>query len=184
MIDAIGFWKENRRTFGARERPWDNRQVVLYYALVTSISFILAIISGKISTDLLNSLMTAVSILVGFSFNALIFFVDHRFSIVSDSASLEQQSRQIKIDRLANASFSILYYFNFVAFVLVACCVLALAMPSLVEKAPLWVSRWFYITEAIGRAILFTLVAESVVTFLRVIRRLRFLFGKVREAQQ
>jgi hypothetical protein len=175
-------WKENRATFGSGVE-WSNKKVFCYYALLFLGSVGASITSDRPSDEFFNATLTAISIIAGFTFNALIFFVDHKFVVQSNPHSLEQAALQERIDRLANRSFSVLYYFTLISFVVIVMCVLALIIPSMSDNVPQSISQHFHITEAAGRALFFAALTEALVTFFRAIRRLRYLFGKVREAE-
>ncbi|MDO6416602.1 hypothetical protein Q4F19_19620 [Sphingomonas sp. BIUV-7] len=177
-------WSENRATFGGGGKAWSDRAVFLYYFSGVAICCALGVISGRPSEDLLSGLLSAVSIIAGFSFSALMFFVDHEFSVVKEIDSLEQASKQKRIDKLADSVFRMLYYFTIVALALISSCVVALLMPALSSSAPLSVARYFWAPEFFGRSLLYFLMLETATTFLRILRRLRYLFGKVRELQR
>jgi uncharacterized membrane protein len=182
VTNLLTSWKENRATFGSGVE-WSNQKVAYYYALLLIGSAAISVVSDRPSDEFFNATLTAISIIAGFTFNALIFFVDHKFVVQRDPHSLEQEAAQAKIDRLASGSFSVLYYFTLISFFVIVMCVLALVMPSISENFPQRISKNFYITEVAGRALFFAALAEALVTFFRAIRRLRYLFGKVREAQ-
>lgn len=183
MTNVTEFWRDNRDTFGGGGERWTNNQVTSYYCFVCFLSVTCGMLCSRPTENFFIGVITAVSIVAGFTFNALMFFVDHRFTVQSDKDSLEQASKQRKIDRLAKSSFTILYYFSVSSIGVVICCTIALLMPSLSSRIPDGISKWFWVTEGLGRTILFVVMFEAGVTFLRVLRRLRYLFIQVRAVQ-
>lgn len=178
LFDAF---PENIRTFGGGGKVWSKSEVIGLYLAIVTLGVIAAYLTQRPSDDALNAILTAVSIIAGFTFSTLIFLVDHKFVVQSDPDSLEQESFQRKIDRLADSSFNILFYFNVVALLVVASCICGLLLPSASGSFPATISRWFFLTEFIGRLVFFCLLIETGVTFTRLLRRLRFLFSKARE---
>lgn len=181
MIGLLSAWHDNRRTFGGGESPWGKTPVWRFYLGLMLSSLSLAVASKTLSADALNAILTAISIIAGFTFSTLIFLVDHKFDVRVEKDSLEQESLQKKLDRLADSSFSILYYFNVIAAFLVFGCILGLLMPSLSARSPVWLSQFFWVTEVAGRFVLFGLLLEAFITFARALRRLKYLFVKVRQ---
>ena len=175
-------WADNRHTFGGGGDRWSTAKVGAYYITLSSLSILISLVSTRPSNDFFDATLTAISIIAGFTFNAVIFFVDHKFVVQKDTYSLEQASRQQKIDRLAENTFSIIYYFNVVSIFVCVMCIIALVMPSISAEAPHMLARHFGATEAVGRSTFFAGLVEAMVTFLRALRRLRYLFKKIREA--
>lgn len=180
MISPLSIWQENRATFGGGGRDWSNRQVLIYYIIVAVSASVIALITSRPSDNLFNAVLTAVSIIAGFTFNALLFLADGKFKVVNDPSIMEQQARQNKVNRLAKSSFSVIYYFNIISILVVISSVIALLGPSLGEKIPKSYNSVLHITELLGRAIFFAVLMETGVTFYRALRRLKYLFDKIR----
>lgn len=182
MKGIIAAWSDNRSTFGAgNDWPW--QRVACYYGFLVATAAALGLVSGTPSDNFFIGTLTALSIIAGFTFNALMFFVDHRFTVQSDPFSLEQSSLQDKLDRLATSSFMVLYYFALVSLIVIIMCIIALVAPSVSGGVPAAVGKHFWFTELVGRFLFFVALIEAMVTFFRVLRRLRYLFGKVREVR-
>jgi hypothetical protein len=174
-------WTHNRQTFGSGAQAWSGRDVALYYIALCILSGAAAALATPFSADMLIGILTAIAIFAGFTFAILIFFVDHRFKIISDETSLKQQSLQEKIDRLTSASFNVIFYFGILTSIIAADCVGIFVLRDICDGATTGISRFFPLTDALGRAFLFALLCETSVTFYRLMRRLRYLFQKVRQ---
>jgi len=163
------------------------REALKSYAGMLLVSIVLALSAGEPSSDTLSVVLTAFAIVAGFTFSALLFFVDHRFLVRVDGDSREQKVLQSKIDDLSDQLFININYFNLVCVALIVSCVIALIRPPL----EFFVGRnWASIgnveslsTFFFGTAF-YVLISEAVFTFLRLLSRLRYLFDKVRTSQK
>ena len=182
----VASWKDNKETLGDERHP-STSVAFKTYAIMLAIAFTLAFSAGEPSTDTLSGVLTAFAIVAGFTFSALLFFVDHRFVVTVDKDSREQQALQTKIDSLSDQLFININYFNLVCVALVVCSVLALIRPPLVFFLGRDLSSNDQIAYSLGLVFataFYALVSEAVFTFLRLLSRLRYLFDKVRTAQK
>jgi len=116
----------------------------------------------------------------------LLFFVDHDFSVVVDRDSLEQAALQKKITALSDQLFMNIHYFNLCSLLAIFACLLGLSMPF-ADRAFGRLAAYPVVpsaSESIGRWLLFVIAIEAFTTFLRLLSRIRYLFGKVRQAHQ
>jgi hypothetical protein len=177
LFDA---WRANRKTIGGKQ-PASRSKIILMYSIEGMVALILYIFTPSPSSDFLVGSITAFAILAGFSFSSLLFFVDHDFSVVVDQNSREQAALQKNITALGDQLFANIHYFNLCSLVAIAACLIGLSAPvagSLFDAHP-WVP---IITEGLGRWILFLISFEAFISFFRILKRIRYLFGKVREA--
>ena len=180
LLDA---WSRSRSHLGGGAILWQAPQVAYLYVSISGLALCSAAFVGVLSTELIDGVLSAISILAGFSFATLIFFVDHTFNIVQDAASREQQVEQRKVDRLTRATFDIIYYFVAISIILIGVCLSYLVGLGISDRKWALVAQITPVTNFLGVFLFFVLCLEASITFFRMIRRLRYLFLKVRGVQ-
>jgi hypothetical protein len=191
MFDIV---RNNNATFynyrtGTPRRRWPGVVSTLVGALCLTIPF-----HGELN-GFLESVATAQSILVGFSFNVMFFLVSSKHVAAPiDSSSLEKKLKHEKLKKLGDELFYNVSYFNFIAIACVLVSVtLLLPSPTLdtvkaiisAQLSPEIMGSLAGIWKAVRTATVITLVflfyflmLESFQTFYRTAVRVSFFFGE------
>lgn len=195
MLNFIEIARRNAATFydaatGERYSLRYRYIVLMLVALVSAISF------GSRENELYDGIITSQAILVGFSFNVMVFLASRSALHPPDATSLEQARRAARLNKLAEEIFFSLSYFNLIAIssVLLALMLVASSAESVtidnlaqaistsagvslesVTEIVVGLNYWtgFLLTWA-----LYFLVLDAVFTFTRVIRRSSYFFLK------
>lgn len=170
---------DNLATFGANKVTWQKRHFAMYYFGVLALSVASSFWIKSLNGELVTAVITAVSIFAGFAFAILLLFVDHKFSVRTDPDSIEQEALQEKLDRLADDTFSILYYFIVVSGILICLGVSYFFLLRITSNSTIF-NVSLSATNQAGTALFAGFCIEIAVSFARLLRRLHFLFGKVR----
>lgn len=158
-----------------------------------TLSLAVAFSVGVASNDFLSGALSALAILVGFSFNVLFYLVANRLSRPSSFVSYEHELRFTRLSKLSDEIFDNVSYFNVVAVASAISSLVLLLVGSdefikrCTTYSPILASRFNILPVAFGwigwgvRSLLLAafifLLCESIYTFLRCISRVRFYFS-------
>lgn len=182
MLEVKNIWRHNAKTFYDRKTERQHSLVWRYFIFVV-VSIIFAITFGRRSDNVYMGLITAQAILVGFSFNIMMFMASNKKIIVVDKAIIENKLKADRVNKLGNEIFYNLSYFNLVALTSVVMSIVMLFGPSDVLFLS-DVSGFAFITlrmiwAVVGLLALFILYfssVESLATFIRIIQRTTYYF--------
>ena len=183
MSSVVDILRRNRATYyrydtGALVRVWPR------YTLIVIIAFAAAVTMAPL-TDFMPAIISALAILAGFSFSVLFFLVTNRIDVVRTAASIEQNLRQDKLEKLAAEIFDNISYFNLLALLGVTAALLNLLTLStgfLGQSAPVANYRdWLSVAQQMGEGVVIALAIESLLTFYRTTQRVVYFFGQIRK---
>jgi hypothetical protein len=180
MLSLLGIAKRNAETFynfktGKPHPLWPR------YLVISATSAAFAWLYPKSSNDLYTGFITVQAILVGFSFNVMIFLASAKPLASSKDAYIEERMRSDRLNALAPEIFFNLSYFNLIGLASTASA-LALLMGSAMDWSRFHIGQWSVADEVrnVGTwAILFLLYStafESFATFVRIVRRASYYF--------
>lgn len=190
MISIFGIVKSNAATFynyrtNQPEALWPR------YTAILATSAALSLVFGKFHDELYGGLISVQSILVGFAFNVLFYLSSNPITLPAHRESLEAASKSKKLRKLADEIFYNISYFNLVAIFSIALSCLALLvnaysldsptiilgeMPEKLEKVTHIVKK---VAPILGQVLVwmtFASAGESLLTFVRIIKRMTYLF--------
>jgi hypothetical protein len=188
MSELLKVIQKNRETFynyatNERSQRWPSYTIKLLIALVAST------VCSSLETGFLGAVLTVYSILIGFSFNVLVYLLSFaKDKIESSQPSIEAKLREEKIHKLTEELFFNVSYFNLVSLALVVVtltCFLTFVpfpvlMPSLHNVTPPNIAPGLHglvpWLALIFRAFYFLLIVESLAALIRTIGRISFFF--------
>jgi hypothetical protein len=180
MLSLSGIAKRNAETFysfktGKRHAVWPR------YVAISVASAALAWLYPKSSNDLYTAFITLQAILVGFSFNVMIFLASTRPLDDAGDPYVEKRMRGDRLNALAPEIFFNLSYFNLIA--LASCAsALALQMGTAMDWTRFHIASWSApdAVRDVGTTVLiltlYWTALESFVTFIRIVRRASYYF--------
>lgn len=201
MFNVLNIINDNQATY--YDYRTNRRYSVLGRIIVTIfLSTLLSVLFSTGGDEFLNGVITVQSILVGFNFNAMFFIVSLKSPIPSASASLEEELRINRMNKLTKELFSNIMYYNLVAIITLIVALGSLLIGthlyedasiiniiseylskndgSIVSTAPpLGFDKTVAVSIAVDffiSVILYFFLIESVYSFLRTIGRIGFLF--------
>jgi uncharacterized membrane protein len=187
MINPIAIWKSDRESyydFTTKELAsvWPRYLTIIIFSAI--LAFLIAYPDG----DFLQTLVSALAVLLGFSFGAQFLLVDRDFVPDGVIESIEDEAIKIKIKMLARELFDNIAFFNLMclAAIAVSCSLLlSLEIPIFIQEIINYEIQYklIYIIKMIGKFLLFVFLIETVWTFLRLLGRVNYLFHKVRGRQ-
>lgn len=154
------------------------------YFAIFFVSGVLSYVCTNISGNLLQTIVSALAILVGFSFTVQ-FFLFKPDVFEFDNESLEDLSKFKRLKKLSVEIFDNVSYFNMICFLGICLCVLLL----IEIDSSVWplniISRQTFNSmqnaiSGFAKFLLFFACVEAVMTFLRLLGRINFLFQQVR----
>ncbi|HYW14676.1 MAG TPA: hypothetical protein VE891_00790 [Allosphingosinicella sp.] len=192
MADIKTIISRNALTFydyatGLRQPLWKRYTILVALAALSAWTF------NDKSENLYMSIIAAQSILIGFSFNVMIFLGSNPNIKIPPNASLERKGKIRKLNLLSSELFFNLSYFNLVAIISVVTALLLLASPMakstvihvqafLVETGldPSNLKEYIgFIVLWVRTALLFTLyylIIDSLSSFFRIVKRASYYF--------
>lgn len=183
---------ENAKTFyDARTRT--QHSLLPKYIALTVISIVGSWIFNARADNLYMSVIAAQSILVGFSFNVMVFLASNPHLKIAENASVERKQKVGRLNQLSNELFYNLSYFNIVAIASVIVALLMLLVPmggnlsGDISEIGLEIGLEKQVAERLS--IIFALIAkhillfifyfaliDSIASFIRIIRRASYYF--------
>ncbi|WP_108810635.1 hypothetical protein [Sphingorhabdus sp. Alg231-15] len=185
MLNLIDLYKKNRETY---YNFATQKELAVWprYLTLFSIVAVISVFTDYPSEGLIGTIVSALSILAGFSFGVQFVIVDRSFIGEARLGSIEDHLTRKKVQKLASEIFDNIAYFNAVCIfgIIVACCLfLELSLGLIETMIPAEVvSKYFFAAGIIGKFILFSIVSEAFLTFFRLLERINYLFQKVRAA--
>jgi hypothetical protein len=189
MPNIVHLYRLNASTF-YNFRTKKRHSLFWRYLALTLISLLAALTYGERSDNVYIGIITAQSILVGFGFNVLFYLSSNEVVNYDETFSIEDASRVRRLRTVSEEVFYNIGYFNIVALASVVLCLIVLVSQS---YAPLMseaiskalgttqkrVELWGVFEKTLLRLVLFLVyfcVAESLLTFVRTVQRVSFLF--------
>jgi hypothetical protein len=194
MTNLPDIISENASTFynyrtGRATPVWPGYVVVCLLAAFGAAAF------NRPFSDLYAAFISAQAILVGFSFNVLVFLSSTRLIAANDPHVIEDVTKAAKLNRLSSEIFANLAYFNVVALVSIFLSLLlilehasslspVLLLNSIGVQEQRWI-EWVTKAQVVVRLTLLWLtyatVLEALATFTRVTRRVTYFFREKRD---
>lgn len=192
MAGILEIVVENARTF-YNFRTGKSRGLWLRYATIVTVASALSWAFYLRSDNLYMSLIAAQSILVGFSFNVMIFLASNPNIKIAANASLERKRKIDKLNKLSRELFYNLSYYNVIAILSVITSLIFLLVPMGGDLSPLisralvslgaeegvaiHTSGWiFYSSRWLLLFFLYFSVVDSIASFFRIIQRASYYF--------
>lgn len=180
MLNFINIYKRNAETF------YDNRtkrrnKLFLRYVTIALCSTVLTYIFSNRVDSLYTGLITVQAILVGFSFNVMIFLASTDRISDKSEGSIERGLKVKRLNELAREIFYNLSYFNLIAFASIIVALALLMAPGL-DVSALHIGEWRLMDEARSVVLpgllwlLYAIAIESFATFVRVVQRSSYYF--------
>lgn len=194
MNNILDIVKRNNSTF------YDNRsdkRVSIFprILLLALLGLLLSWILGTPSDEVVSSVITVQSILVGFGFSVLFFLVSSAKEDLSASATIENKLRKERLNKLSDELFFNISYYNLATFFS-----LLLALLFAFDIAPMklislsFVNSFDFLETTKDRleisvkyfhhlliAIFYFILLESIFTFYRIVVRVNFYFDQKRK---
>lgn len=191
MLSSYDIIKENARTF-YNYRTGKPVRVYPRYVLMAVLSAIGAAAFHDRYSDLYASFIAVQSILVGFSFNVLVFLSSTDEIKPIDKSLLESVEKAKKLNKLSGEIVTNLSYFNIVALISIILSIILIlgaaqstTFAAVIAKIHISTgTHWAASVELWVRLILiwttYFTVLESLVTFIRVTKRVTYFFTEKR----
>ena len=152
---------------------------------------LLAVLTGDLSS-LVNSILTVLAILLGFSFNVMIFLTGNYRSFSTSKKdpstelhALEEMNTSERLQVLVKEIFYNVVYFNLVTLI---CLIICLGQITPINVDTLYKLFTYFEMDTLNnmikyfsytyKALLFFCLIESMFTFARISRRINYLFQK------
>ena len=205
MINLKQIITKNHETYynyNTRERISQKKRIFLQCVL----AIILTLLFGQIKNDLLNSVLTIYSILIGFSFSILFYLLGSNrrdINAIQDDASnidsknkeqaicLEDLNKSEKLQNLTTELFYNVSHFNLVSVLIILFSLIFIIIQSngpleltfiieLIVKYELadTLKYIFQLLRYLFISLFFALLIESIYSFVRIIDRINYLFGE------
>ena len=194
MNSILGIIKRNNSTF------YDNRSdrrvsVFPRILLLVALGLLLSWVLGTPSDEVVSSVITVQSILVGFGFSVLFFLVSSAKEDPSVSASIENKLRKERLNKLSDELFFNISYYNVTTFFsLLLALLFAFDIAPMKQISLVFINNFSFFETIKGNletfvkylhhtliAILYFILLESIFTFYRIVVRVNFYFDQKRK---
>lgn len=130
MLNIRGIVRLNADTF-YNYRTGKKARVTPRYIAIALIGLLCSVAFNRITSDLYASIISAQAILIGFTFNVLVYLASIEPLNVKNSDILEDVSKVKKLNKLAEEIFINLSYFNLVAIISISASLMLIICMSL-----------------------------------------------------
>ncbi|HUD30313.1 MAG TPA: hypothetical protein VMQ93_15700 [Novosphingobium sp.] len=198
MYNAFDIVKKNAATF-YNFRTGKSVSVAYRYVLLAVLAAFGVSFFKAVSVELYSSFISAQSILVGFSFNVMVYLASTDALRADDPSVLEDVAKVKKLNRLAEEIHTNLSYFNLVALLSIfVSLLLTLSKAYDADTAVLasWVGEGYRLLVSKAAGVIVTVIKssliwlayatllESLATFVRVTKRVTYFFAEKRKLGQ
>lgn len=189
MLNFVQIYKKDRATLTGHASSARGRH--MRRAVIVTLVLLLCAFFSDLSMDFLAAVLAFQSILAGFGFNVLVFLTSNRRIPTFLSMKIEKKKKIDRVNALGNDLFYNISYFNTVAISCVAAALIisigkSVSFDFVVElprNDALTMERLNNISQygsilvrKVSAACLYALLIESVLTFMRLIRRSTYYF--------
>lgn len=189
MFSIFLIVRNNASTF-YNYRTGKSESLHFRYTLILILSILLSEVFPQRSDNIYLGIITAQSVLAGFSFNVMIYLASSKKLQAGSNSSIEKKAKIDKINRLSEELFYNVSYFNLTAVATVIVAIALLLAPSFWDGWNLigihfpminriTVNFWVWADPMLTRFVIFLLFSftiESFITFIRTVQRSSYYF--------
>jgi len=195
MFKFSNIVRQNAKTYYDFESNSAKRIWPRYVAICIS-SIFLSVAFAERSDNFYMGIITVQAILIGFSFNVMVFITSNPIIPEPEKCSLERSEKIQRLNTLSEEIFFNLSYFNVAAILSVVITLILLLLPTVsqhsveaIYRLSVWIgldlqtchSFWewfFYFAKTLVLTVAYLLIIDSLSTFLRIVGRATFYFEK------
>lgn len=193
MLNGTEIWRRNAETF-RDERTGEHQSLFLRYFVIVATAFVLGLGFRRASGDMLTGIVAIQSILIGFSYSTMISVATNDGWNTIDDTVRESKILNSRLNCLAKEIFDNLAYYNFVAILSLATCLLAFLLTASTYSSQdisgivtgligysinmNWLDTLTLLVTTSTMVLLYGLLIESLFTFARTVRRTTYFFTK------
>ena len=192
MPELISIYRRNAETF-YNYRTGDKHSQVLKNITIIIIAAIGSVVFGVRSDNVYLGVITAQSILAGFSFNLMFTLSSNDIANYDKTGNIEQAGKAERLNKLSKESFYNITYFNVVAIASVVFSLLLLLGGSVAgpwlhklcnvsrmncdEAKHVWDTLGSWMKDVV-LFLAYVTILESIMTFVRTVQRVSYLFDE------